>query len=120
MVGGWFPFAFAVVYLVTMSNIFVEYALLALKYSVVICFLVSFILRLLLPESAKRMIYFLILVCFMMAQAYSVELDMANIADSTFINNIVQPLFFNVFPVAAGLLLGRVIKHVIDKVRKNK
>lgn len=118
LMGGWFYIAFSIVYIVTMSNIFMEHAPLALKLSVAICFIVPFILRVLLPESAKKMLYYLAPVAFMMAQSYIDELNMANVVDSAFINSYMQPLFCNVLPVVVGLMLGWFVKNIIDEMKK--
>ena len=117
LLGGWFPFVFAITYIVTMFDIFAEHAPLVLKCSVAICFFVPFLLRMLLPEQAKNMLYFLIPVAFMTAQAYSFELDMAAVQDAVLINHIFQPLFCNILPVVAGILLGGFVKNIIEKLK---
>ncbi len=75
-----------------------------------LCLVSAFILRSLLPESAKYLAWIWPVVCFMMGQSYGLFLYSARIAYLSMLRYYLIPFELCMYPAWVGILLGKVVR----------
>ena len=84
-----------------------EYHLLAVA---LFCLFSTFLLRGFLPASARKMVYYWPIICFMTGQAYGLFLYSERIAYIPALHYVYIPFVLIVWPSLLGLLAGTVLK----------